>query len=345
MTSPDLHELTEIPSGLLDVPATELHRILPGPSLLHLPGRQPAPLFVSVLLHGNETTGLLALQQLLRDYRDRPLPRALSVFFGNVEAARHGVRRLEGQPDYNRVWHGTTLPDCAETRLAARVVDIMRTRGVFASVDLHNNTGLNPHYACVNSLDTPHLQLASLFSRTVVFFETPRGTQSAALTPLCPAVTLECGRPGEAHGVAHAREFVEACLHLAEVPKHPVAASDIHLFHTVAQVRVPDGVSFGFEPDTADLVFVEDLERMNFQEMPEGTVLATCRPGSAARLQVTDAAGRDVTAHWLTQDGHTLTLRREVMPSMLTSNLTIIRQDCLCYLMERLPLPAQAARR
>lgn len=65
--------------------------------------RLPEPLFVSMLLHGNETTGLLAVQRLLDKYRDQPLPRALSVFVGNVEAARLGLRRLEGQPDYNRI--------------------------------------------------------------------------------------------------------------------------------------------------------------------------------------------------------------------------------------------------
>jgi hypothetical protein len=30
-----------------------------------------------------------------------------------------------------------------------------------------------------------------------------------------------------------------------------------------------------------------------------------------------------------------LCLNRSVMPSMLTKDLEVIRQDCLCYLMER----------
>jgi hypothetical protein len=30
------------------------------------------------------------------------------------------------------------------------------------------------------------------------------------------------------------------------------------------------------------------------------------------------------------------------MPSMLTVNTTIIRQDCLCYLMEKISIPADS---
>jgi succinylglutamate desuccinylase len=81
--------------------------VLPGPALIHLPGRRIPPLFVSVLLHGNEDTGWLAAQSVLKKYATVELPRALSLFIGNVEAARTGLRRLDGQPDYNRVWPGS----------------------------------------------------------------------------------------------------------------------------------------------------------------------------------------------------------------------------------------------
>ncbi|MGF1644302.1 MAG: M14 family metallopeptidase [Thiotrichales bacterium] len=335
-----LHEIDAIPAGLLEVAATDLHRLLPGPTLLYLPGRHPEPLFVSVLLHGNEFTGLLAIQRLLQRHANHELPRALCVLIGNVDAARHGLRRLADQHDYNRVWPGTQLPDCDESRLMAQVVAKMRERAVFASIDLHNNTGINPHYACVNALTTANLQLASLFSRTVVYFETPKGTQSAAMPAVSPAVTVECGKPGEPHGVEHATEFVDACLHLSEVPRHPIAANDIHLFHTVAQVRVPDALDFAFAPNEGVLVFAEDLEQMNFQEIPPGTLLAECRSGAMPRLIVNDDSGADVTDDYFECSHGQLLIRRGVMPSMLTRDITIIRQDCLCYLMERLALPA-----
>lgn len=334
-----LHQLDALPAALLDVSAQDLHRILPAPTLIHLPGRRPDTLFVSILLHGNETTGLLALQRLLRKYRDQPLPRHLSLFVGNIEAARVGMRRLAEQPDYNRVWPGTTVAACAETELMQAVFDEMQGRALFASIDVHNNTGLNPHYACVNVLDTACLQLAALFGRTAVFFETPRGTQSAAMARLCPAVTLECGKPGDEHGIEHAAEFLDACLHLAEIPRHQVRDSDLHLFHTVVQVRVPDEISFGFGRNDVMLDLLPDLERMNFREMPAGTILGFFPAGERPRLLAMDDGGRDVADAYLTFEHGCVRLKRSVMPSMLTLDETVIRQDCLCYLMERMRLP------
>ena len=38
--------------------------------------------------------------------------------------------------------------------------------------------------------------------------------------------------------------------------------------------------------------------------------------------------------------GGVLRLQRAAMPPMLTLDERVVRQDCLCYLMERLPLPA-----
>ena len=56
-TPPTLNILQQLPLGLLELEATQVHTLLGGPTLIHLPGEREAPLFVSVLLHGNETTG------------------------------------------------------------------------------------------------------------------------------------------------------------------------------------------------------------------------------------------------------------------------------------------------
>jgi hypothetical protein len=289
-----------LPEGLLQARPTQLSDVLGGPSLIHLPGRRLQPLFVSVLLHGNETTGFLALQALLAGYQGKELPRALSIFIGNVEAARDGLRRLAGQPDYNRVWPGSEHTDSPEKRMMAEVVDIMQRRLPFASVDVHNNTGINPHYACINRIEHRFMHLASVFSRTLVYFIRPAGVQSMAFAQLCPAITVECGKVGQTAGEVHAQEFLDACLHLSQIPDHPVAAHDVDLFHTVATVRVPGAYSFGFGEQPVDICFIDDLDHLNFD-----------------MLRTT----------------------RALMPSMFTLDERVIRQDCLGYLMERYPLP------
>src|SRR6516165_7555157 len=81
----------DFPDVLMDVPAADLWRHLRGPSLFRLPGRQTEPLFVSVLLHGNEDTGWRAIQAVLRQHRATILPRPLLLFVGNIEAAKTNV--------------------------------------------------------------------------------------------------------------------------------------------------------------------------------------------------------------------------------------------------------------
>ncbi len=331
----NLREFEGLPDGLIATPATALHDVLGGPTLIHLSGRRPEPLFVSVLLHGDEPVGWEAIVRMLTT--QPALPRALSILIGNTLAAARGVRRLDTQPDYNRVWPGTEAEDSQEARLMRAVVDALHKRGVFAAIDFHNNSGRNPHYACVSATDPPTLHLAALFARTAVYFTRPKGVQTAAFAPLCPAVTAECGRPGEAHGIAHAEEFLTACLHLARHPEHPIAPGDLDLHHTVATLRIPAGIDFGFGfgAQARELTLAEDLDTLNFRLLPPGTPLARIH-APHARIEVIDERGNDVSAHWIQAvDGH-LALRRPATPAMLTCDAEHIRQDCLGYLMERI---------
>lgn len=337
-----LQELVALPAGLLEVEAAGLADALGMPTLIHLSGRREPALFISVLLHGNEPVGWDALRLLLRRYQQPQgleLPRALSLFIGNVTAAAVGVRRLEGQPDYNRVWPGSGEPLSREHAMMQGMFETLASRGLFASVDVHNNTGLNPHYACVNTLDTPTLHLATLFSRTLVYFLRPTGVQSMALARLCPAVTVECGKAGERCGVTHAVEYLDACLHLAEHPIHPVPPHDIDLFHTVAQVKVPHGLAFSVNGSAAALALSPELDRLNFRELPAGTVIGRVADDARVRLEVRDEQGRDVAGRFFEVSKQELRFRVPVMPSMLTLNEQVIRQDCLCYLLERYHLP------
>lgn len=333
-----LRVMSGVPEGLLETAAEELADVLGGPTLIHLPGRTPEPLFVSTLLHGNEPSGVHAVQALLRRYADKELPRSLSWFIGNVQAARLGQRRLDGQPDFNRVWPGTEAGTSPEAAMMAEIVEQMRARQVFASVDVHNNTGLNPHYACINRIDHRFLQLATLFSRTVVYFLRPRGVQSMAFSELCPAVTVECGKSGHEFGAEHAERFLDACLRLNELPEHPVPEHDLDLFHTVAMVKVPDAMSFGFEPAEQDIRLSPDLDHLNFRELPAGTTLGWIQKQDAVQLEAWDEQGREVGARFFRFTDGEIRTARPLMPSMFTLDERVIRQDCLGYVMERYPL-------
>jgi succinylglutamate desuccinylase len=82
----------------------------------------------------------------------------------------------------------------------------------------------------------------------------------------------------------------------------------------------------------------EDLERMNFTEIVPGTVLGTSKNKAAMPLIAKDEHGRDVTDNFFSFQNGELQIKRLTMPSMLTLDERVIRQDCFCYLMERIHL-------
>jgi succinylglutamate desuccinylase len=330
--------LDHLPDGLLDRPAHQLHEVLDGPTLLHLPGRRPRPLFVSVLQHGNEISGWEAVRRLLKGrYARDPLPRSLILLIANVRAASRNRRYLSDQPDYNRCWPGSDTEAGDVHRLFERITSHVRAQKPLASIDIHNNTGENPHYAAINRTDPAHLRLASLFSRTVLYFTQPRGVQSMAFGEFCPAVTLECGPPSRLDGADHALSYLASIINAEELDPRPPAPEDIELFQMVATVNLPPAHSFSFSPDGSDIVLREDLDQLNFRELPPGTRLGHVNAPVDPALLVRGHEEVDASAVWFSVDKGDILTSRPMMPAMLTTDERVIRQDCLCHLMERIP--------
>jgi succinylglutamate desuccinylase len=290
-----------------------------------------------VLQHGNEVTGWEAVRRLLKShYQHHELPRSLLLFIGNIQAAKHRLRRLDEQPDYNRCWPGGKLVDSEHVELFRRIHDRILEFQPIACIDIHNNTGLNPHYAAVNRIRSDYLRLASLFSPKVVYFTMPPGTLSHSLSEFIPSVTLECGMAGEIHGTDHTLAYLETCLHLETISRSRVDADAVHLFHMVATVNVSDKVLFGFGRVPVDLALREDLDQFNFQELPAGTSFGSINNGMLRPLIATDGDGDDVTDRYFSFERGQVETAREIMPSMLTLDRRVIQQDCLCYLMDRI---------
>lgn len=326
----------ELPAGLLDVDALDLADALGGPSLIRVAGARGQPLLVATLLHGNETTGWHALRHLLRQHPGGTLPRPLLLFIGNVDAAREGLRHLDSQPDFNRIWCDAVGPEAA---MAAQVLAAARRMSPFACIDVHNTSGENPVYACVHRLDGPALALAGHFASTGVLISHPESLLSMALAPIAPSITLECGKPGNAEVARQiARSLVDlmALERLPDEVRHGDGA--LQLLRTVARVRVPDRVSFSFQEAAVDLRFARGLDGFNFAVMPAGTTIAEvgadAARGHGAVLLATDEHGGDLSERFFRRRGDTLVTATPWIPSLFTGDERIVRQDCLCYVME-----------
>ena len=305
-----LNVLPSLPAGIAALPAPALAEALGGPTLFDLrkPGEQP--LFVSVLLHGNETSGWEAVRRLAEAIRAR----SVLLFVGNVEAARIGVRRLDGGPDFNRVWDGGDTPDAA---IADEVTTLARAAQPYLAVDVHNNTGDNPPYAVVTDTQPKTLSVARAFAHRALLTAQPEGFLTRRFADFCTAVTVEVGMPGEAASTGRATAFLSRLL-ISGLPDDD--PGDLMLFETTARVLLADGA-----------VLDPSAQRFNFHPAPAGTPLTL-----TGRLLAEGPTGCDVTATYLAVENGVTVLKRRTHLAMYTGSERSAREDCLCYLLRPL---------
>ncbi len=321
----------EFPAELLEINVKEVHDILGGPTLFHLKGRRKDPLFLSTLLHANETTSFLMLQKLIKKYEGKELPRDLIIFIGNTYAAAEGMRHLPGQADYNRIWEDG---ERAENKLALDVIDYAKSANLFASIDVHNNTGKNPHYGCVNSTKEEFLALASHFGDHTVYFTEPHNVQSMAFSKFCTSVTIEAGLPGKPEGTKKSLEFVDKIFNLDQLEKNPEREVN-EVYHTLARMKVSDKARIDFEDDLeseADISFVSNLDSRNFEIIKKGSHIGFTKDISL--LWVEDNHGNDITDHFFEVVDGDIRNKRVFIPSMFTKDVYVMKEDCLGYVME-----------
>ncbi len=322
-----------LPDGLLQLAADELLGALPRPTLIHVDGACEPELFVSVLLHGNETSGWDGIRRYLQDH---PMPsRSLSLFIANVEAAAHGLRVLPDQQDYNRIWNNA---GGEERALADALTAAIAPRQYFAAVDLHNNTGHNPFYSVVTELAPENLGLAFEFSDKAVYIREPDTTLTQAFTGRCPAVALELGPVGDPRCADRVYDFIHRLLALDEIASGDSAG--LNLYESLARVHVREEAEFAFTGSdaTAPLMLTGGVEAVNFHELRKGTPFGSSPLPLNQLLQVLDSDHRDVTDQFFGRDGDDIVLERDVVPAMYTTDPAVVRQDCLCYFMTRMPV-------
>lgn len=300
-----------LPNAIAALEAPELAKALGGPTLFDLRKAGEPPLFVSVLLHGNEPSGWDAVRQLRHEIERT----SVLLFVGNVEAARAGLRTLPGRVDFNRVWDGGEGGDTPEVAIAEEVVSFAEAAKPRLAIDIHNNTGRNPPYAVLTRTDAPTLTTASAFADLALLATQPKGVQTSRFAKFCPSITIEVGMPNEPASTDRTVAFLRDLL------SGQIAATRLgsfHLFETVARVTAGAG-----------LAVVPCTQRFNFRTAPAGVMLA-----SSGELSAWTSDGSRVDDHFLrVQDGATV-LAKPTAIAMYTADVAAAQSDCLCYLLE-----------
>lgn len=332
-----------LPDELLDADDHHLLRALGRPTLVRVPGlgTQP-PRGIATLLHGDESTGLHAVQRIMR--RRRTYPFDLYVIIGNVEAALSPPgfvhRYLDGQEDMNRIW-ATGDPSTPQRQAVDEILARLIAAEPESLVDVHNNTGDNPFYAIITQ-DRPEVfNLATLFTTTLLRWDLAADTLMEALHDTCPTIAIECGLPGRPESLAFAVDGIRRYLGAPPL-RTDVLMRDYDELGDLRKVTLLPETRFRFGGELGpelDLVVPADSDVHNFVEVPAGHVLGRVHPGAAIPVRAHGSGGCDVTDKYLAVVDGRLLLTEPSIPVMMTRTVAAARQDCLFYLATGLPPP------
>ncbi len=329
-----LKVLDSLPPQFLELSHDQLLEHLGGPTLIRLEGKKRNPLFISMLLHGNETTSFYAVKDFFR--KTNYLKRDLILFIGNVEAAAQSLRHLDGQKDFNRIWDvSSQTGESDEEKMAKQVLDIVEAANPWASIDIHNNTGKNPLYGCVNHLEEDFLRLAGFFNRKVVYFNEPREVMSNAMAKFCPSVTLECGVSGDETVVRTVRKYIQKVLDHEKVSDLPDDSLMNHVYQTFGRIKFPRVLTIDFENEkesSNQMSLRPDIENMNFIPLNEGEPLGFVKDPSY--FQVLDDQDNNITDEYFEIVDLEIRVKKTVIPSMFTKDTRVACSDSFGYLMK-----------
>lgn len=320
----DLRVFHEIPSFLLQCESTELADRLGAPTLIDLRCKDKPPLFISSLLHGNETSSWTAMRSLMNEWDGLNSAPSCMMFIGNVFAAKHRQRCLPGQPDYNRIWEGGEAEEC---RLAEQVINEIRDAAPWLLVDIHNNSGPNPHYSVITDTKPQTLATASLFSRLAIYASHPKGIMTRRTSQLCPSITIEVGIPSDPMSAVRARKYVDRLARISTLPDRRI--TDLKVYRNRVRVTIDESEGKA-DPELSNLY--AELDEHSFNSLCPG--YRFYRRHSDDLLRAWDESGEDVTDDYFELEGRHQVLKQEVILSMYTRDPFIARQDCLCYFLE-----------
>ncbi len=317
--------------------ALEFLRELGGPSLVRVVGRDRSRVRgLSVLLHGNEPSSILAVHHWLRT-GPRPAVDVL-LFIGNVASALleppFSHRMLPGGRDLNRIY---VEPFDGEDGAVARAsVEAFREAGCEAIVDIHNTTGRTVPHAICTQLGDQRLLLASLFADFYVHMNVRVGSLVEAVESIAPAVVVEVGQAGDPTADEVAYAGIWHYVNADELGPAPHHTGRVTVLDDMARIEVDPDARFDFghrlHPDV-DITFRAELDTMNFHDLSPGAAIGWLAPNRRLPLRAVGPFERDVTDECLRVRDGVVELACRVTPVMLTVSERAVKADCLGYFM------------
>ena len=329
--------MDHLPDEFFVTDPEKLHTIFDGPTIVHLDYKKEQTVFISIMLHGNEHSGYYAVKEYLNTLILKNIipSKNISLLIGNVEAAKNNARFLDDQKDFNRIWSNGSSD---EELWAQKVYREMSSKNLFATLDLHNNTGKNPHYCAVTNLEVSTLKLASMFEGNVLYFTDPEEVFSNYFSSLCPCLTVEAGQSGDKEGISKIISLIEKVMDepsMTDVSSKSSILAGRILFESFGKIKIPSNSTVSFNGEAADFTFDPSIEDLNFNIVRTGQTFGFSH-NIDQHLLVYDSNNEPIGSSYFKYVGSEIVSIEDFYPAMITTNSKIVHQDCLCYLLREI---------
>ncbi len=328
-----------LPSFFFDINQKNVLEHLQGMSLIFHAGNYENTVLVSTMLHGNETSGLDILKKFLKKIEgieDRP---NILILLGNPKAFHENKRFIQGQLDHNRIW--TTKESRPDNLTAQKAINHFIEHDFLCAVDIHNNTGKNPIFCCVNRLDKKTLGLAQMFGTDVLFFEDPETALSTFMGRFCPSMAIECGLSGDEFGIERATKFLTEVVKIRTKEDLIEHKFKKNIFKSFGKFTLPidTEVSFirrDFLPTEKNkgVYFFDDLEGYNLKLVPEGTHFGFLF-GEKSQVESFTDFGEDIFSKYFEIKDNKIISKISFYAAMVTKDVAVAKADCFFYFLNK----------
>ncbi|WP_019616376.1 succinylglutamate desuccinylase/aspartoacylase domain-containing protein [Psychromonas ossibalaenae] len=288
---------------------------------------------ITTLLHGNEPSGVYALQRLITN-QTQPICDTY-VFVASVRAATAEplfyFRMLPEHRDLNRCFSDINISD-QQGALALYIKEFIRGKRPELLMDMHNTSGESPAFSVSHVQDRRHASLCLLFSPFIIHSTIKVGALFEQDFN-CPNVTIECG--GAANEMSH--EIAYTGLHRifrAEISElKGEAESPVWLNNPLRlELKADTKLAYADSPcPQADLTLPLDIDSHNFGVWGADRPLGWLGDRGMNIFTVKGAQGKDHLADLFTCRNRQLFPAVSLHLFMITNRADIALSDCLLY--------------
>lgn len=327
LENPDANIIGRSPDEFLDV--------LQNPTLIKVTGKDTSRTrALATLLHGNEPSGFLAIHRWLLEGQ-QPTTNVLFII-GNVAAAklapRFTQRQLPEGRDLNRCFNAPF--DGKEGQIAFSLLTHLHEIHPESLVDMHNTSGTGPAFGVTIRYDETHIALTSLFTDRLMVTGLRLGALMEFSEREVPTVTIEVGGAQDQHAHDLAYEALSRYVSVNDVFAKPDTDWDLDVLREPVRVELKPEIKLAYHETPqmgADLTLRPDIEHLNFGVIDESTQLGWVGPRGMDCFSVLNNNQEQIREKVLRIEEGGLYPAQGLKAFMITSNPTIAKSDCLCY--------------